>query len=280
MIEGNRTGQPIRRLCKLYGVSPSGYYAWRDRPESQRAQEDGRLGEAITELHQGFRRSYGSRRVHQALRQKGYVCSVRRVNRLMQTLEIKASTIGLYAWQPGRQAFYENTGNNLATSGPAQGPGTHWGGDFTYINTQRGYLFFAVVMDFYTRKVIGWAGARSRNAVLTKSALVMALKHHHQKPGCLFHSDQGIEYAAYEFREVVTGAGMIQSMSRKGTPVDNAIVESFFHSMKNEAVQRKVYRNEIEAMSEIITYVNFYNQERLHSSLDYQSPLNYEKLCA
>ena len=135
-------------------------------------------------------------------------------------------------------------------------------------------------MDFCTRQVIGWAVSRSRNATLTSSALLMALNHHMAQPGCLFHSDQGVEYAAQEFREVVARAGLVQSMSRKGTPIDNAIVESFFHSLKNEAVQRKVYRDEIEAMSELVTYVNFYNQERLHSALDYQTPVNYEKLCA
>ena len=270
----------MKRLCKLYGVSPSGYYAWRDRPASQREQEDAHLSQVIVELHQGFRRSYGSRRLHQSLRQKGFSCSVRRVNRLMKALDIKPSTTGLYAWQPGRQAFYDSTGNKLADAGHPAGTGEQWGGDYTYINTRRGYLYFAVVMDLYTRKVIGWAASRSRNASLTKSALAMALNHNAPEPGCLFHSDQGIEYAAHEFRDLISAAGMRQSMSRKGTPIDNAIVESFFHSLKNEAVQRKVYRNEIEAMSELVMYVNFYNHERLHSALDYQSPVNYEKLCA
>ena len=121
----------MKRLCKLYGVSPSGYYAWRDRPQSQRTQEDARLSEVIVELHQGFRRSYGSRRVHKALRQKGFPCSVRRVARLMKRLEIKPSTTGLYTWQPGRQAFYNGTGNKLAEAGRATGPGQQWGGDYT-----------------------------------------------------------------------------------------------------------------------------------------------------
>lgn len=234
----------------------------------------------MLELHQGFRRSYGSRRIHQALRQQGHCCSVRRIGRLMKSIGIKASSAGLYCWQPGRQAFYKGEGNKLKEAGPALEAGTQWGGDFTYINTEKGYLYFAVVLDFYTRKVVGWAAARQRNAFLTRSALVMALGRHRVQPGCLFHSDQGIEYAAYEFRDTVRAAGMVQSMSRKGTPVDNAMVESFFHSMKTEAVQRKQYRNEIEALSEIISYVDYYNRERLHSSLDYQSPLSYEKLCA
>ena len=107
-----------------------------------------------------------------------------------------------------------------------------------------------------------------------------ALRNQRPQPGCLFHSDQGVEYAAQEFREAVEEAGLVQSMSRKGNPIDNALVESFFHSLKTEAVQKKVYQNELEAMAEVISYVHYYNKERLHSSLDYQSPLTYEKLCA
>jgi len=270
----------VKRLCRIYGVSRSGYYAWRDRPESTRAREDQRLGEAMIELHQGFRRSYGARRLHRALRQKGYDCSVRRVGRLMKYLDIQASSRGLYTWQPGRQAFFASTENKLASAGYPDQSGTQWAGDFTYIATKRGYLFFAVVLDLYTRKVVGWSGARTRGAALTTSALRFALSQQAPLPGCLFHSDQGVEYAAQEYREAVEAAGLEQSMSRKATPIDNAAVESFFHSLKTEAVQRKVYENELEAMAEVVSYIHFYNQERLHSALDYQSPHAYEKLCA
>jgi len=271
---------PVKRLCQIYGVSRSGYYAWRDRPKSARKHEDEQLSEAMVELHQGFRRSYGARRLHRALRQKGYECSVRRVARLMKELDIQASSKGLYTWQPGRQAFFASTENKLADAGTAEQAGTQWAGDFTYITTKRGYLFLAVVMDLYTRKVVGWSAARTRGAALTTSALRMALSQQTPKAGCLFHSDQGVEYAAQEYREAVAAAGLEQSMSRKATPIDNAAVESFFHSLKTEAVQKKVYKNELEAMAETVSYIHFYNQERLHSALDYQTPLAYEKLCA
>lgn len=280
MISRDQSSLTVKQLCRLYGVSRSGYYAWQDRPNSPRMAEDSKLSEAMLELHQGFRRSYGARRLHRALRQKGYSCSVRRITRLMKELDIKASTRGLYCWQPGRQAFYASTPNRLAETGQAEQAGTHWAGDFTYITTQRGYLFFAVVIDLYTRKVIGWSGSRTRGAAFTRSALMTALRNQRPQPGCLFHSDQGVEYAAQEFREAVEEAGLVQSMSRKGNPIDNALVESFFHSLKTEAVQKKVYQNELEAMAEVISYVHYYNKERLHSSLDYQSPLTYEKLCA
>ena len=133
MISRDQSSLTVKQLCRLYGVSRSGYYAWQDRPDSPRMAEDNKLSEAMLELHQGFRRSYGARRLHRALRQKGCSCSVRRITRLMKELDIKASTRGLYSWQPGRQAFYASTPNRLAETGQAEQAGTHWAGDFTYI---------------------------------------------------------------------------------------------------------------------------------------------------
>lgn len=236
--------------------------------------------DAIRELHQGFRRAYGAPRVHQTLRQKGLSCSVRRVNRLMREMGIKASTTGLYVWCPGKHEFYSATGNQLAKAECATNTGVQWAGDFTYIKTQSGWLYHAVVMDLFSRRIVGWSFSRKRNAELTKSALNMALSRHQPKSGCIFHSDQGIEYASHQYRDLVTSAGMTRSMSRKGNPLDNAKVESFFHSMKAELVHHRLFANKIEATARIIEYIEFYNRERLHSSLGYQSPENYEKLCA
>ncbi len=235
--------------------------------------------DAIKQIHQGFKRAYGAPRLHKVLREKGLTCSVRRVNSLMRELGIKASTTGLYRWNPGQHDFYSSAGNQLGLAGPAQGCGEHWGGDFTYIRTARGWLYHAVVMDLYSRRIVGWSFSRKRNAELTKSALKMALARHKKQPDCIFHSDQGIEYAAHEFRDLVESAGMVRSMSRKGTPLDNAKVESLFHSMKAEAVHQQIYSGPIEAVSNIIEYIEFYNRERLHSSLGYKSPVNYEKQC-
>ena len=235
---------------------------------------------AITEIHQGFRRAYGAPRLHRALRAKGFSCSVRRINRLMRELGIKANSTGLYRWMPGKNAFYSASGNLLASAEAAVQQGQQWAGDFTYIKTARGWLYHAVVMDLFSRRIVGWSFAQQRNAELTKSALRMALLNHPPQPGCLFHSDQGIEYAATEYREMVESAGLTRSMSRKGSPIDNAVVESFFHSLKTEVVHQQSFNNAIEAVTKIIPYIEFYNRERLHSSLNYQSPVNYEKLCA
>lgn len=280
LIEKNREGRSVRKLCSIYGVSSSGYYAWRDRPLSAHRQYDLRLMTVIKELHQGFRRAYGAPRLHQALRQQGFICSVRRIRRLMRELGIKASTTGLYVWCPGKHEFYSATGNQLAKEEPAEDCGVQWAGDFTYIRTKVGWLYHAVVLDLYSRRIVGWSFSRKRNAELTKSALNMALSRHEPKSACLFHSDQGIEYAAHEYRELVESAGMTRSMSRKGNPLDNAKVESFFHSLKAELVHHRLFENEIDAVAHIIEYIEFYNRERLHSSLGYQSPENYEKLCA
>jgi len=198
----------------------------------------------------------------------------------MRELGIKASTTGLYAWRPGQHEFYSSTGNQLAKMEAPSLPGEQWVGDFTYLRTQTGWLYLAIVLDLFTRKVVGWSFSKKRNTELTKSALRMALVRYRPIPGCLFHSDQGIEYAAHEFRDMLMDAGFTRSMSRKGNPLDNASMESFFHSMKSELIHQRTFENEIEAVAHIVEYIEFYNRERLHSSLDYQSPDEYEKLCA
>lgn len=238
------------------------------------------LMEAIKELHQGYRRCYGAARVHQALRQKGLICSRRRINRLMRELNIAPKTLGLYAWRPGQHEFYSAAGNQLKHTDKPTGLGEQWVGDFTYIKTTSGWLYHAAVVVLYSRKVVGWSFSRKRNAELTKSALKMALSRERIQPGCVFHSDQGIEYAAHDYRLLVESAGMTRSMSRKGNPLENAVMESFFGTMKAELVHQQIYQHDIEAVASIISYIEFYNRERLHSALGYQSPENYEKLCA
>ena len=267
-------------MCALYGVSPSGFYAWRSRPECEHKRHDNTLKEVIEELHQGFKRCYGAARLHRECVNKGYTCSRRRINRLMREMGIKASTTGLYAWRPGLHTFYSSTGNQLKHMDDATRSGTHWVGDFTYIKTRAGWLYHAIVLDIYSRKVVGWSFSRKRNAELTKSALHMALVRHPPKKGCVFHSDQGIEYAAHEYRDMLLNAGLTRSMSRKGNPLDNAFAESFFHTVKAELIHQRLFNNEIDAVAHIVEYIEFYNRERLHSALDFQSPMKYEKLCA
>lgn len=218
--------------------------------------------------------------MHHELLNRGYTCSRRRINRLMREMRIKASTTGLYAWRPGQHEFYSSAGNQLKEAAQVTQTGKQWAGDFTYIKTKTGWLYHAIVMDLYSRKVVGWSFSRKRNTELTKSALRMALTRSKPQAGCLFHSDQGIEYAAHEYRDLLMKANMTRSMSRKGNPLDNATAESFFHTMKAELVHHRLFDNEIEAVAQIVEYTEFYNRERLHSSLGFQSPVKYEKLCA
>lgn len=218
--------------------------------------------------------------MHQTLKRLGYACSVRRVNRLMREVGIKASTTGLYVWCPGKHEFYSSTGNQLANEDKPSEVGKQWVGDFTYIKTKSGWVYHAIVMDLFSRRVVGWSFSRKRNSELTKSALKMALLRTAPQLGCIFHSDQGIEYAAHEYRKLVESAGMVRSMSRKGNPIDNATMESYFHTMKAELVHQEIFENEIEAVANIMEYIDFYNRERLNSSLSYQSPMEYEKLSA
>lgn len=270
----------MRRLCQLLGVSRSGYYAWRSRSESERSQYDGRLKEAMVELHQGFRRAYGARRLHQQLRKNGFTCSVRRVSRLMKEAGIHASSKELYVWNPGRHEFYSSAGSVLGAEESADNEGKHWAGDFTYIRTGSGWLYHAVVVDLYSRRVVGWSFSRKRNSELTKSALRMALSREQPRLGCVFHSDQGIEYAAHEYRDLVAAAGLLRNMSRKATPLDNAMVESFFHTLKTELVHLRKFENDIEAVAGIVEFIEFYNRERLHSGIGCQSPASYVRACA
>ena len=270
----------MRRVCSLLGVSRSGYYARRSRAESDHRRQDKFLMGAIVELHQGFRRAYGARRVHQQLRQSGLSCSIGRASRLVKEAGVHASTKGFYVWNPGRHAFYTSASNVLPEDAPPSDEGLYWAGDFTYIRTPSCWLYHAVVVDLFSRRVVGWPFSRSRNAELTKSALRMALSRQCPQPGCVFHSDQGIEYAAHEYRDLVEQAGMRRSISRKGNPLDNGTVESFFRTLKAELVQQRRSANEIETVARIVEYIDFYNRDRLHSGIGYKSPEEYIGACA
>ena len=153
-------------------------------------------------------------------------------------------------------------------------------GDFTYIKTGKGWLYHAIVMDLYHRKVVGWSFGLQRGHALTMSALKMALSRETPESGCIFHSDQDIEYAAHEYRQLVESSGLTRSMSQKGNPLDNAIVESYFHTLRAELVHQTSVMDPVEAAAHIIEYTEFYNRERHHSGLGYQSPDDYGKLCA
>ena len=263
-------------LCQYMGVSRSGYYAWSSRGVSNRLQANGELVTAIGLIHREMRRAYGSPRMHLELVDRGYPCGRHRVARLMRVHGIVAQRKRRYRTNPTRGDLYARFENRLLERAPVQSANAVWVGDYTYLRMPHGWLYLAVVLDLYARRVIGWAVSRQRTANLTREALRMAIDHRHPEAGTLFHSDQGIEYAAHSFQSLLAAHKLEPSMSRRGNCYDNAHMESFFASLKLEMGED--FRSAPDAVEQIRAYIHFYNTTRRHSSLNYCSPMQYEKL--
>jgi putative transposase len=257
-------------------VSSSGYYAWRKHEASARAQHNLELVAAIKRVHKGNRRCYGSPRVHLELLDQGYVCGRHRVARLMRAHGIVAERERRYRSNRAREELYARFDNRLLQRSAASRADELWVGDYTYLRTPQGWLYLAVVLDLYARRVIGWSFSRQRTAHLPREALRMAIDQRRPAPGTLFHSDQGIEYAAHTFQSLLAAHQFEPSMSRRGNCYDNAHIESFFASLKLEL--GGAFRSAADAIAKIRSYIYFYNHERRHSSLNYYSPVQYETL--
>ena len=222
-------------MCALYGVSRVGYYAWRHRGESVRRGQDRGLLSAIRTLFETSRGTYGSPRIHHALRAAGTRVSRRRVERLMREAGLRARAVKLYRRIPGLHGFFTSIPNRQLDR-LATGPDQVWVGDITYLKAAGTWRYLAVVMDRYSRRVLGWSLGPRKDARLTLRALNHAVGHRRPRPGVIFHSDRGVEYAAYAFRNRLAALGFVQSMNRPREVTDNAHMESFFHSMKSDAV--------------------------------------------
>jgi len=276
-------GVTVKVVCDTVQVSKSGYYAWAKRPKSQRAGENALLTERIRAIHAKSDQTYGSPRVTAQFRLDGHQCGENRVARLMRENEIvsdsvkkfKISTTDSNHDLPIADRIFE-TENVDAIMAPNQ----VWGGDITYVATDEGWLFLAIFMDLFTRKVVGFSCDDNMRTELVLNALAMALGRQDVKAGeLLAHSDRGSQYAADEYRKKLIVAGIVASMSRKGNCYDNAHVESFFHSLKTELVYRRNFKTRKEAMQAIFEWIEtWYNRQRLHSSLGYMSPEEYEKM--
>ena len=265
-------------MCARFGVSTSGFYAWEKREPSKRIERDRLLLKQIRKIHRGNRKAYGSPRVYRALRAKGITCSRRRVARVMCEYGIKASVVGLYYRRPRKWDVYQQSENVLGKAPMATKKNEQWVADFTYIKTKEGWYYFAMVLDRYTRKLLGWSFSDTHNSNLTVAAFDMATRKENGPRGLIFHTDRGIEYVSSQYQNKLREFDMISSMSRKGKCTDNAMAESFFHSLKTEKIHHKRYLRKLDAKKDILNYIDFYNCERLHSSLNYQSPIEYEKL--
>ncbi len=263
-------------MCRLYGVTRAGYYGWRSRERSERERQNVELAEHIRAVHQESRGTYGSPRIYQALRQRGHCVGENRVARLMRAHGIKARVATIRYTNPKMQRYYGLIPNRQLDVQLEQ-PDQVWLGDITYIKVGAIYRYLAVVLDKYSRRVLGWSYGPRKDVRLTLEALERAVRHRRPAPGVMFHTDRGIEYAAGAFKQRLAELGFIQSMNRPGKVTDNAFIESFFHSMKSEVFHG--YRfNDDRAVREVLThYLPFYNRDRLHSSLEYATPAAFEK---
>ena len=273
----------VKLLCDTVEVSRSGYYSWTKRPVSERSTENEVLLTRIRALHEVSKQTYGSPRMTAALQAEGHCCSKNRVAKLMRENDIaseavkkfKVTTTDLNHNLPIAERLYE-TENVDAVMAPNQ----VWVGDITYVATDEGWLFLAVFLDLFTRKIVGFSSDDNMRAELIMNALDMALGRQDVKDGeMIAHSDRGSQYASDAYRDKLQLAGIIASMSRKGNCWDNAHCESFFHSLKTELVYRTNFKTRKEAMQAIFEWIEtWYNRHRLHSALEYMSPQDYENL--
>jgi transposase InsO family protein len=274
---------PIRTLCRVLEVAPSSYYAWCERcsrPPGPRAQENQELETAIRAVYADHDTRYGSPRVYRELKADGYHCSEKRVARIMRQAQLQARIPRRFRITTDSAHNYPVAQNLLDRNFEVAAPNRVWCSDITYIPTAEGWLYLAVILDLYSRQVIGWALSCSLHTQLVLKALAMALQ---QRAGedlsqLLFHSDRGSQYASDEFRSATLAHGLVQSMSRRGNCWDNAPAESFFSTLKVELIHANYYATRAAARSEIFRYIEiYYNRRRRHSQLGYVSPVAYEQ---
>jgi len=266
-------------MCRVYGVTRAGFYAWRSRGPSLRAQENASLTERIRRVHQASRGTYGSPRVYQRLRELGIAVGENRVAKLMSRHGIKGRWATLRYTSPNLKKFFGSLPNQQVEH-PAAALNQVWVADITYLKVGSIYRYLAVVMDRCSRRIIGWALGRQRNVVLTLRALNHAVNKRHPPPGLIFHTDRGIEYYANAFRERLQQLQITQSMNRPGKVTDNAFMESFFHSMKADVIHGNTFTEDGQLLTVLRSYFPFYNHSRMHSSLNYVSPVTYENQLA
>ncbi len=277
-IEDQAREYPVQSLCRLLHVSPSGYYAWRGRPASRRSQENERLVRAMHEIHQVIDPAYGSPRMHAELTAGGVVCGRHRVARLMRQHDLVARTTVRFRRLTKAGKREPAAANVLDRQFTVTAPNRVWASDITYIPTAQGHLYLAVVLDLYSRQVVGWAMTSHLGAELVTTALRQALRRRPVEPGLLHHSDRDGLYASAAYKHLLAEHAMISSMSRKGNCYDNACVESFFATLKTELVAFERFESRDQARQKLFAWIETkYNRTRRHSTLGQISPVDYEQ---
>jgi putative transposase len=270
---------PVRLMCRTLQVSPAGYYTWLERPESARAQHNRRLLVQIRAAHARSQRDYGSPRIARELWEAGERCSENRVARLMRAAGIRAKRVRRWRATTHSNHTLAVAANTLQRRFRVSAPNQVWAGDISYLWTEEGWLYLAVVLDLYSRAVVGWSMGSQLGAELASQALRMALWRRKPGAGLLHHSDRGVQYAAKDYQRLLSEHGIGCSMSRKGNCWDNACVESFFSTLKLERVYHQRYRTRDEARRDVFEWIEIiYNRQRRHSTLGYRSPAQFEAM--
>jgi putative transposase len=281
-VRENRKTWPVRVICAVLGISASGFYAWSSRSESKRTTANRQLLEQIRRIHIDSSGTYGSPRVHAALRRTGQLVGRSRVETLMRGAGLHGlAALPRRARTTDSRHNYPIAPNRLARNFTAQVPNQVWLADLTYIATGEGWLYLAAILDGCTRKIVGWSMRDTLHTEIALDALAMALERQRPGAGLIHHSDRGIQYAAEAYRQTLAAANITPSMSRKGNCWDNAPMESFFHTLKTERVHHRIYATKEQARRDLFAYIEgFYNSRRLHSALGYLSPAEMERTAA
>jgi len=277
-IRGHLAEFPVTAMCRVLKVSRSGFYAWKIRPESHRTREDRRLGVFIATIQEMVRRVYGAPRVHKELTAQGETVGRKRVARLMKQNGLQSRCRRKFRVTTQSNHSHPVAPDRLERDFTPKGPNQAWVADITYIATRRGWMYLAVVLDLYSRMVVGWHLSERIDRQLVVKALQMGLGRRKPTGVLVHHSDRGSQYASGEFRKRLEIEGILSSMSRKGNCWDNAVAESFFASLKTELNEQGPFPTREDALKEIFEYIEvFYNGVRRHSTLGYVSPREFEQ---
>jgi transposase InsO family protein len=275
-IDAHRSAHAVERMCRVLGVTRSGYYAWKRRGQSRRARRDAVLLGRIRESHGLSLGRYGSPNIHEDLREWGYRCGRKRVARLMREACIRSRVVKRFKVTTQSKHKLPVAENLLARDFTASAPNRTWVSDITYLWTRQGWLYLCVILDLWDRKVVGWSMGERLGADLAVDAFRKAVMLRRPLEGLVFHSDRGVQYASEVFRAELRKVRMLQSMSRKGDCWDNAVAESFFGILKRELVYHETYRTRTEARLSVFQYIEgWYNRKRRHSMLGRRSPLAF-----
>ena len=277
-IEQYRVQYPVRRMCPVIRVSRSGYYAWRGRPESARSRFKRDLLSEIRRVHERFDERYGAVKCWRHLKREGIACGRDQVVKLRRLNDLFSKRRRRFVVTTRSKPTYRAAPDRLNRVFSAAAPNQVWVGDVTFIDTRQGWLYLAVLLDLYSRKIVGWSMANRNDIALVQACLDRAVAHRRPPPGLIHHTDRGATYSAQTYRQALSREGMITSISRKGDCWDNAVSESFFGQLKNEWAWQQDYPDRDQARAALYEYIElFYNDQRLHQTLGYIRPVEYEK---